>query len=183
MQEENACRIEEPKILEIFYEFLDNYAQISNKSIVQAYQIENPFSTRNIEQIEEDLDFSYILIDFIEKEDRGTNILSMTEDEDIEQSISMHKAIVEIEIFSLLQYEVSRSLQLISSMFTHPRGVEFFKNHDISPLYVEKMANTSKIDKNSKYFSAKIRCHCTYYSKIIEKIDTFSSLNLKSHVV
>ncbi len=178
MRDTKEISIEEPNILEAFFEFIDTFGAIPKNAIIQAYQQEMPHALQEIDiDTEEKLDYSYALISLVDVENCGSQISEITsEDIDVSTTIRMQKAIVEIEIFSLVQFEMQRSIQLISNMFTHPRGIEFFNAQNISPLYVEKVQNTSSLAKENKYFSSKILCHCTYYSKIKEVIDSFSTV-------
>ncbi len=179
---ENTITIEEPNILEAFFEFIDKYGSIPKNAIIQAYQEEMPYIQEIDIENDEKLDYSFALISLKESIAKGTQIEEITSnDDDISLSISLHKGIVEIEIFSLLQFEVQRSIQLISSMFTHPRGIEFFSAYNIAPLYVEKTNVTNSLEKESKYFSSSILCHFSYYSTIKENVNTFSNVAISLH--
>ncbi len=174
--------IEEPEILEVFYQFIAKFGRINPQAIYQAYQANNIATAKLAKQN------SYAILQVLEAKARGESIQRIEFIEDninantynaLEQEVqySLQEAKVELEIFAPLLFELQRSIQLLMQMFTHPRGLEYFFENGIVPLYATKIYNEISSEKEKKAYSGKIIFTFTYYSKITLPIDTFSTLN------
>lgn len=166
--------LNQSRVLEVFYDFLDTYSEIPSEGIVQAYQNKSYLPLSDI-----------CAVYRVESSQRiGTSVkklVSIEEDTgmiDYLENCSLIELVLSLDVYAKEYSLVHDTIQALYILFEDSIAYRFFSSHGIAPLYADIVKDTTKVDETKQFaYSATLSIHFSYWRIFTAPIQTFSKIN------